>query len=89
MHKSLLSTLLGLALVACGGAQAGTSEPADPVEAVGGGVTAEPSGGGSAGEGRDCDFGGADRYTCNAGLQCCYPREGEVAYGTCMAECPE
>jgi hypothetical protein len=44
---------------------------------------------GTAVDGQDCDFGGAERYTCAAGLVCCYPEGGETPpYGTCTASCP-
>jgi hypothetical protein len=72
-------------LIACG-APAESSGPA-VTGPTGQGPVTEPTGGGSARPGEQCDFGGADRYTCSAGLICCYPPEGEVAYGTCTAEC--
>jgi hypothetical protein len=76
-------TFLGLAM-ACG-APAETTAP--PVSGPTATPVSEQVAGGSARPGEQCDFGGADRYTCQGGLVCCYPPSGEVAYGTCVAEC--
>ncbi len=83
-----LASVLGL--VACGGGSASseggsqtTTQSTAPVA-----PTQEEETGGTAEAGQDCDYGGAERYTCRGGLVCCYPEEGEVAYGTCSASCP-
>ncbi len=73
-------SLLGAAsVVACGAA---SREASDTV--------VEPSRPGIVGQGESCDFGGAERSTCKAGLVCCYGPEGDPnPYGTCLPECEE
>jgi len=80
----ILISLCFVMVVACGGA----AEPGSDSVPV---APSAESGGesrGTAAEGGECDFGGAERYTCTGGLVCCYPEEGEVAYGTCLSVCP-
>lgn len=87
-----VACVISFALVACGGGSAASGE--GPTTAPGPTPVAsaqDPEGGtagGTAQAGADCDFGGAENYTCGASLVCCYPEEGEVAYGTCAATCP-
>jgi len=93
-HGLTLTFLLiaALAWTACGGGSAsgeagpggggGTAPPSENAVPVASGPT------GSAAQGAQCDFGGAERFTCAAGLVCCYPAEGEVAYGSCTQNCP-
>lgn len=93
------ATLLALALwtisflSACGGA--GANDQNAPVGASGAGgqapgaVSTPPADtGGIAGQGEACDYGGAERYTCSGGLECCYgEHQRPDGYGTCQAEC--
>ncbi len=82
------ASLLGLS--ACGGGsseQQNQTTAADQSAAPAAPATEEATGG-TAEAGDDCDYGGAERYTCRGGLVCCYPEEGEVAYGTCAEDCP-
>lgn len=73
----------GMASEGGGGAAIGGEPAAVPVAPAEAAET-----GGTARQGERCDYGGADRYTCGGGLECCY---GEHAtsdgYGTCQAEC--
>jgi hypothetical protein len=78
------------ALVACGGGAASGEGPTAP-GATPVASSQDPEGGnagGTAQAGADCDFGGAESYTCSGALVCCYPEEGEVAYGACAETCP-
>jgi hypothetical protein len=88
-----LAVLLGIAaLYGCGGAAAesGNGPAAAPGEAPGVAVADEPTraSSGTAGRGEACDYGGADRFTCGGGLECCYGEHARPdGYGSCQAEC--
>ncbi|MBW2461397.1 MAG: hypothetical protein JRH11_07105 [Deltaproteobacteria bacterium] len=75
-------------LAGCGGGTSSSAPEATPAAAPVAAADEASGPAGSAQSGQDCDFGGADRTTCGTGLICCYPEEGEVAYGTCVASCP-
>lgn len=48
----------------------------------------EEDSGGMARQGERCDYGGAERYTCTRGLECCYgEHQTPDGYGTCQPEC--
>jgi hypothetical protein len=70
----------------CGGA-ASTSDATTAPSTAGAEEIAEAESTGTAPAGAPCDYGGAERTTCQGGLVCCYPPEGEVAYGSCAAQC--
>lgn len=89
-----MTILACVALVtACGGGTAQQENASAP--AVGGEPSAVPVApaetvgpGGAAVGGQPCDYGGADRYTCGAGLECCYGAHAtEDGYGSCQPEC--
>jgi hypothetical protein len=89
--RSTLGFVLVVCALACGGGGGGGATEASgsaPTETGASGGEEQATTGGTAGSGDQCDFGGAERYTCQGGLVCCYPEEGEVAYGTCAATCP-
>jgi hypothetical protein len=89
MRFVIALVLLGLA--ACGGGSASSDEGSQTTPGPSNAPVAaaeEEETGGTAQQGDDCDYGGAERFTCRGGLVCCYPEEGEVAYGTCTASCP-
>ena len=85
----LAASLLG----GCGGAGAEQSSAAPaggPAGAGGPGAvaTAPEDTGGLARQGEACDYGGAERYTCTGGLECCYGEHARPdGYGSCQAEC--
>jgi len=84
-----LAFALILPLSACGGGTAATNDNLETTEGSAPvAATEEEVGGGTAQVGDDCDFGGAEGFTCRGGLVCCYPEEGEVNYGTCAEDCP-
>ena len=57
-----------------------------PVVAVANEETRASSG--TATQGAPCDYGGADSYTCAAGLECCYGEHARPdGYGSCQPEC--
>jgi hypothetical protein len=86
---STLVLVLGALACGGGGADAATEQDQTAVPAQStGGDEEQASAGGTAESGDPCDFGGAERTTCQGGLVCCYPEQGEVEYGTCVATCP-
>lgn len=82
-----------LLLASCGGAAAegpGTGAATGGEAAPGAvPVAAEPEAtGGTARQNEPCDYGGAERYTCIGGLECCYgEHQRPDGYGSCQAEC--
>lgn len=92
MMRVILALALPAALlVACGASgsnQQGSSTATGGPAAAGAVPTAPEDTGGLARQGEACDYGGAERYTCTGGLECCY---GDAArpdgYGSCQAEC--
>jgi hypothetical protein len=93
IRSGAVACALALAAACGGGSASSQSESGGGTSTSGGGSdegtpVAQPTNAGTAGQGDPCDFGGATHMTCGAGLHCCYPETGEVAYGTCTADCP-
>lgn len=86
-HVKLASFLvLCLTATGCGGAEEEAAEEIAPVSGTTGAETSATAG--TAGQGAACDYGGADAYTCAAGLECCYGEHARPdGYGTCQTEC--
>lgn len=100
MAHMLRAPVLALALstlslaMACGSTGSDGQSTVGPGDTGGGGTapgavpTAPVDTGGLARQGDACDYGGAERYTCTGGLECCYgEHQRPDGYGSCQPEC--